>query len=824
MLQTADASSDSLARGAMAPREWRILILTKNEQVREVMRTAAEKYHAAHLVEFADPFVNSLGTPFLDDALRQGSTFGDVVLYVNSDIVLDVDMVLAIDHLHTHFVASAETRGPGAAGGSFLGVGRRCEILFEQQIPYEDPRETEQVMQMLRRDCAIGPTYAVDFFIFPSAIPLDVPPFLLGRGGFDNWLIHAALEADVPVVDVSEFTVGIHLNHGYCHLSREMCKKGAVDTEMSRNAGLRKSSRHPEELAHNRRLFLGQTMLGVLGMATHRLAGGVSDLLPIRSEGISGAVPPAKALRKGLTLAVVVPFSSSSPSVLDYRLHAMFALYSRGVGDAPGAASGGVAATSDAGSGAAAAPGEGLADVVLAIVCRPEDVVLAADQMKQFMSSRNSRDWVENVRLRYTIITLPGTAEFSSPWTASSSGGSIPDKTGQDRDDTATDAAATARPASASSLASNNRSGGDGDGDDSGFNGVAGRENAATLPSRAAAGASARSTGSRSGSRSSSSSGDGSGSGRGRGRGSRSGSGSGSGGSSSEVSMNVVRNVLVGMIETELAIFLDADVLPSPRLYRRVMKNYATYAQLSTRNVLHFPHYSLFDCHHPAVDHQQNDADADVDAEYALLLITAGDYGHVQRHGKLGHPREDTEFGPRTDHVLGSILYPEPGTADAASRSDAGSGVIVADAADGASATSRGAPRKATPGFVKVPYRFGYAPYYVMNMKAMPAFDLHFQGSKDGDWVAHHVNLFRLRFPYLLIMPEIGPSVAAQRQSADHSGPSPSSAFSSSGSAAYTVTCVSSDRRRWDGTSVDEGYGSALLESYITYYERWRVD
>ena len=52
----------------------------------------------------------------------------------------------------------------------------------------------------------------IDYFIFSNGLYLDVPPFLVGRWKWDNWLVWRALQS-VPVIDATEMITVIHQNH-----------------------------------------------------------------------------------------------------------------------------------------------------------------------------------------------------------------------------------------------------------------------------------------------------------------------------------------------------------------------------------------------------------------------------------------------------------------------------------------------------------------------------------------------------------------------------------------------------------------------------------
>jgi hypothetical protein len=62
----------------------------------------------------------------------------------------------------------------------------------------------------------------MDYHVFRKGFYQKVPPFIIGRGGYDNWLIHHALTQGIPVVDTSEVVTCVHQNHDYSHIGKDM--------------------------------------------------------------------------------------------------------------------------------------------------------------------------------------------------------------------------------------------------------------------------------------------------------------------------------------------------------------------------------------------------------------------------------------------------------------------------------------------------------------------------------------------------------------------------------------------------------------------------
>jgi hypothetical protein len=57
-----------------------------------------------------------------------------------------------------------------------------------------------------------------DFFLFPKNCYQDIPDFIIGRAGWDNWMIYKARSEKWSVIDCTPSVMIVHQNHDYSHL------------------------------------------------------------------------------------------------------------------------------------------------------------------------------------------------------------------------------------------------------------------------------------------------------------------------------------------------------------------------------------------------------------------------------------------------------------------------------------------------------------------------------------------------------------------------------------------------------------------------------
>jgi hypothetical protein len=164
---------------------------------------AAVRHGARHLAPISR---TPAGTPRLDAmfaAARQAAAF-PLLCYVNADVILLPDLL---------------TRSQTAAArfASFLMVGQRWDLDLRQPLQLDGLWEAKLRVEVQARGRRHPPAGS-DYFVFPRACFEDMPPFALGRAGWDNWMIYHARRRHWPVIDASPSVTVIHQDHDYAHL------------------------------------------------------------------------------------------------------------------------------------------------------------------------------------------------------------------------------------------------------------------------------------------------------------------------------------------------------------------------------------------------------------------------------------------------------------------------------------------------------------------------------------------------------------------------------------------------------------------------------
>jgi hypothetical protein len=122
--------------------------------------------------------------------------------YCNCDIMLTSDFRRAY-----HRVVSWKTR--------FLLVGQRWDISLAEPWDFETADWEQRLMRLVERSGEQRSPDWIDYFLFPRGLYTDIPPLVIGRVHWDQWLIWKARSVNAAVVNASAVMKAVHQNHDY---------------------------------------------------------------------------------------------------------------------------------------------------------------------------------------------------------------------------------------------------------------------------------------------------------------------------------------------------------------------------------------------------------------------------------------------------------------------------------------------------------------------------------------------------------------------------------------------------------------------------------
>ncbi len=151
-------------------------------------------------------------TPFLDSAFRIAHDRAefDLICYINTDIILLQDFFQSVNLIHYK---------------RFLMIGCRYDIDLNREVFID--RTTEKFFRNHAfRRWESDNSYGSDFFLFTKSSGFrEILNFIVGRPGWDNWIIFRGRMLRIPVIDVSESVFCVHQNHDYQHVPERTGEK-----------------------------------------------------------------------------------------------------------------------------------------------------------------------------------------------------------------------------------------------------------------------------------------------------------------------------------------------------------------------------------------------------------------------------------------------------------------------------------------------------------------------------------------------------------------------------------------------------------------------
>jgi hypothetical protein len=191
---TAATQRTAIRTWALAAPDTQVILFGDEEGTAE----AAAELGAEHSPELER---NEFGTALLNDLIARTRVRArhELLCLANADVAFGDGLREA--------VARARWAAP-----RFLLIGRCREIA-------ELGREADRAeIAELARFAPLREPGALDYFVFPRDLFVEVPAFALGRAGFDNWLVWRARQLAVPVFDATEVVTAVHQRHGYDHV------------------------------------------------------------------------------------------------------------------------------------------------------------------------------------------------------------------------------------------------------------------------------------------------------------------------------------------------------------------------------------------------------------------------------------------------------------------------------------------------------------------------------------------------------------------------------------------------------------------------------
>jgi hypothetical protein len=166
---------------------------------------AAEACRELGIRHMPDVRVNRHGTKYLAGMYDQAQELArhELLCHVNCDILLLDDFLPALQRI-------------AAQPLSFLMAGRRWDVDIREPLDFNRSDWPAQVRDLALRTNRQRPAQWIDYFAFRKGLFRDrIPEFVIGRPGWDNWLLWYARSSGAALVDVSAVVCAVHQRHDY---------------------------------------------------------------------------------------------------------------------------------------------------------------------------------------------------------------------------------------------------------------------------------------------------------------------------------------------------------------------------------------------------------------------------------------------------------------------------------------------------------------------------------------------------------------------------------------------------------------------------------
>jgi hypothetical protein len=205
---------------------------------------AAEAARALQIRHVPEVKRNESGAKYLSPIFdgAQDLAHHECLCYINCDIILLSDFRAAAERVL-------------ALGSRFLMAGQRWDVDITAPVDFYAADWEATVRRKALEANHPRPPQWIDYFVFSRGLYYkNTPPFVIGRPGWDNWLVWSARHSGARVVDATAVVRAVHQNHDYSYHP-----DGAAGVWQG------------EEAQQNYALLQGGRCFATMENATHRL-------------------------------------------------------------------------------------------------------------------------------------------------------------------------------------------------------------------------------------------------------------------------------------------------------------------------------------------------------------------------------------------------------------------------------------------------------------------------------------------------------------------------------------------------------------------------
>lgn len=178
-------------------------------------------------VGYVEDVAHDSGLPFVNSMFSKAELVcyeSNLIVWANADLILLPNIAEALERADLAFT-------------EFLMCGQRWDIDLDYGIDFAGDWPAWLRGEVEHRG-VLHSVSGKDWFAWKPPLRLRLPNLLVGRAGWDNFLLDSCIKAHIPVIDATEVVMAVHPNHDYDHLVGGLVEAHIEGPQVTRNLAL----------------------------------------------------------------------------------------------------------------------------------------------------------------------------------------------------------------------------------------------------------------------------------------------------------------------------------------------------------------------------------------------------------------------------------------------------------------------------------------------------------------------------------------------------------------------------------------------------------
>jgi len=159
------------------------------------------------------------GTPLISSVFSVAKSIAKnpILICTNSDILLTNDLLDTLEEARKVFAHK------------FMLVGQRWDLEITDYVDFSNASWENKIRSDVSERGIMHPACGIDYFIFEKEVNIEMLPFPVGRGYWDNWFMAKALRTGLATIDATEKIFAVHQEHRRFHTAEYKNNRSGVE-------------------------------------------------------------------------------------------------------------------------------------------------------------------------------------------------------------------------------------------------------------------------------------------------------------------------------------------------------------------------------------------------------------------------------------------------------------------------------------------------------------------------------------------------------------------------------------------------------------------